>query len=74
MSLTCFPCLNYALTHPSSQALLKRFIALGTECAEYLKVAKASEGALNILSLLFLYAYVCCLFDFLSLFTELQTL
>jgi hypothetical protein len=34
--------------------LLKRFVALGTECAEYLKVAKASEGTLDILSLLFL--------------------
>jgi hypothetical protein len=56
MSLTCFPCINYALTRPSSQALLKRFVALGTECAEDLKVAKASEGALDILSLLFLYA------------------
>jgi hypothetical protein len=38
----------------SSQALLKRFVALGTECAEYLKVAKAFEGALFILSLLFI--------------------
>jgi hypothetical protein len=28
----------------SPQALVKRFIALGTECAGYLKVAKASEG------------------------------
>jgi hypothetical protein len=53
---------------------LKRFVALGTECAEYLKVAKAFEGALDILSLLVLYASVCCLFDFLSLFTELQML
>jgi hypothetical protein len=26
------------------QALMKKFIALGTECAEYLKVAKASKG------------------------------
>jgi hypothetical protein len=48
---------TYALTRPFSQALLKRFVALGTECAEYLKVAKASEGTLDIQSLLFLYAY-----------------
>jgi hypothetical protein len=27
------------------QALMKKFVALGTECAKYLKVAKASEGA-----------------------------
>jgi hypothetical protein len=40
----------YALTRPFSQALLKRFFALGTECAEYLKVAKASEGMLYIQS------------------------
>jgi hypothetical protein len=53
---------------------LKRFAALGTECAEYLKVAKASEGSLDILSLLFLYASFYYLFDFLSLFAELQLL
>jgi hypothetical protein len=39
---------TYALTRPFSQALLKRFVALGTECSEYLKVAKASEGTLDI--------------------------
>jgi hypothetical protein len=33
-----------SLTHFFYQALVKRFIALGTECAGYLKVAKASEG------------------------------
>jgi hypothetical protein len=31
---------------PFSQALLQRFVALGTECAEYLKVAKDFEGML----------------------------
>jgi hypothetical protein len=41
---------TYALTRPFSQALLKRFITLGTECAEYLKVAKASEGMFYIQS------------------------
>jgi hypothetical protein len=40
----------YALTRLFSQALLKRFVALGTECAEYLKVAKASEGMFYIQS------------------------
>jgi hypothetical protein len=38
--LVCTP----VLTHSFSQVLLKRFVALGTECAGYLKVAKASEG------------------------------
>jgi hypothetical protein len=51
----CFPFVNYALTRLSSQALLKKFIAFGTECAEYLKVVKASKGMLDILSLIFLY-------------------
>jgi hypothetical protein len=32
------------LIRSSPQALVKRFIALGTECAGYLKVAKAFEG------------------------------
>jgi hypothetical protein len=41
---------TYALTRPFSQAFLKGFIALGTECAEYLKVAKASEGMFYIQS------------------------
>jgi hypothetical protein len=35
---------------------MKKFVALGTECAEYLKVAKASKGELFILFLLVLYA------------------
>jgi hypothetical protein len=34
----------YSYVSLSSQALMKKFIALGIECAEYLKVAKASEG------------------------------
>jgi hypothetical protein len=34
----------YAYSSLFCQALMKKFIALGTECAEYLKVAKASEG------------------------------
>jgi hypothetical protein len=41
--LTFVLCIS-ALTHFFSRALVKRFIALGTECAGYLKVAKASEG------------------------------
>jgi hypothetical protein len=34
----------YAYSCLLFQALIKKFIALGTECAEYLKVAKASDG------------------------------
>jgi hypothetical protein len=43
-SLLAFLSCPSTLTHFFSQALVKRFIALGTECAGYLKVAKASEG------------------------------
>jgi hypothetical protein len=34
------------LIRSSPQALMKRFLSLGTECAGYLKVAKASEGTI----------------------------
>jgi hypothetical protein len=54
---------------------MKKFVALGTECAEYLKVAKAFEGEFFILSLLVLYAPLCCLFDFsFPFFAGLQML
>jgi hypothetical protein len=43
-SLLAFLAYTPGLTHSFSQALLKRFVALGTECAGYLKVAKASES------------------------------
>jgi hypothetical protein len=57
-SLLAFLAYTCALTRSFSQALLKRFVALGTECAEYLKVAKASEGTFYIRSCLFLHAYL----------------
>jgi hypothetical protein len=43
---------------------MKKFVDLGTECAEYLKVAKASKGELFALPLLIMYAFPCFLFDF----------
>jgi hypothetical protein len=46
-----------SLTRSFPQALVKRFIALGTECAGYLKVTKASEGTtFDVQSLLFFCA------------------
>jgi hypothetical protein len=42
---------------------MKKFAALGSECAEYLKVARASEGELLFLSLLILYAFLCLWLD-----------
>jgi hypothetical protein len=44
--------------------LLKKIVALGTECAEYLKAARASEGELLFLHLLILHALLCLLLDF----------
>jgi hypothetical protein len=49
-SLLAFHSCTSTLTHCFFQALVKRFIALGTECAGHLKVAKASEGAILISS------------------------
>jgi hypothetical protein len=45
--------------------LLKNFVALVTECAEYLKVARASKGELLFLPSLILYAFLCLLLDLL---------
>jgi hypothetical protein len=47
---------------------MKKFVTLGTECAEYLKAAMASEGKFFVLSLLVLYASLCFLLDSPSLF------
>jgi hypothetical protein len=44
--------------------LLKKIVILGTECAEYLKAARASEGKLLFLHLLILHALLCLLLDF----------
>jgi hypothetical protein len=44
--------------------LLKKFVALGTEFAEYLKAARASEGELLFLHWLILHALLCLLLDF----------
>jgi hypothetical protein len=43
---------------------LKKIVALGTECAEYLKAARASEGELLFLHFLILHALLCLLLDF----------
>jgi hypothetical protein len=47
-----FPCL-YSRTI-CGQNLMRKFVALGNECVEYLKAAKASEGK-------FLFLYFACL-------------
>jgi hypothetical protein len=57
---------------------MKKFVALGNKCVEYLKAAKASEGEFLFLSLLILYAFLCSflcsLLDFSLLLVELQML
>jgi hypothetical protein len=44
--------------------LLKKIVALGTECAKYLKAARAPEGELLFQHLLILHALLCLLLDF----------
>jgi hypothetical protein len=39
---------------------MKKFVTLGTECVEYLKVTMASEGNLLSYTLLVLSAFLCC--------------
>jgi hypothetical protein len=41
------------------QVLMKKFVTLGTECAEYLKAARASKGDLLFYALLRLRSFLC---------------
>jgi hypothetical protein len=68
VSVSSFPAfLSYtpSLTRSFLQALVKRFIDLGTECAGYLKVAESSEGA--ILMFNHYFSSVLCLLLFIWL-------
>jgi hypothetical protein len=38
---------------------MKKFIALGTECAEYLKAARVSKGILLVYALLISSSFIC---------------
>jgi hypothetical protein len=75
-STTCMHILLYLLqlsrvdTHVlfSGQNLMKRFVALGNECVEYQKIAKASEGKSHFQYLLIfacLTLLLCLTFSFL---------
>jgi hypothetical protein len=66
--LAFFLCTS-TLTHFFSQALVKRFIALGTECAGYLKVAKASKGTILMSS----HCFSSCAFFFCHLSDSLSS-
>jgi hypothetical protein len=61
-SLPAFLSYTPSLTRSFLQALVKRFIDLGTECAGYLKVAKASEGAILMSSHYFSFVLYLLLF------------
>jgi hypothetical protein len=63
-SLPAFLLFIPSLTCSFLQALVKRFIDLGTECAGYLRVAKASEGAILMFSHFVLLSYAVCLTPF----------
>jgi hypothetical protein len=56
------PCVNFLLTSFSGQILMKKFVSLGTECVEYLKATRASQGNLLscvlIVSSAFLYFFI----------------
>jgi hypothetical protein len=41
------------------QILMKKFVTLGTECAKYLKAAKASEASLLSFTLLVSSTFLC---------------
>jgi hypothetical protein len=58
------------------QALMKKFVALGTECTKYLKVAKASEGKFfrPVFCLSCMLLFAVCLTSPLLSFAELQML
>jgi hypothetical protein len=49
---TFVPCVIFILTCFFGQILMKKFVTLGTECVEYLKATRASEG--NLLSYILL--------------------
>jgi hypothetical protein len=59
-SLPAFLLFTPSLTCSFLRALVKRFIDLGAECAGYLKVAKASEGAILMFIHYFSFVLLSC--------------
>jgi Tfp pilus assembly protein PilN len=57
----CFLHDRYTHVFFPGQILMKKFVTLGTECAEYLKAARVSEGDLLFYALLVLSAFLCFL-------------
>jgi hypothetical protein len=67
-SVPCVIVMLYALF--PWQILMKKFVALGTECAEYLKSAKAFEGSLLSFTLLVSTSFFASLsYSFFLFFT-----
>jgi septal ring factor EnvC (AmiA/AmiB activator) len=55
----CFLYDRYTHVFFPGQILMKKFVTLGTECAEYLKAARTSEGDLLFYALLVSSAFLC---------------
>jgi hypothetical protein len=55
----CSLCDRYTHMFFLGLSLMKKFITLGTKCAEYLKAARASEGDLLFYTLLVSSAFLC---------------
>jgi hypothetical protein len=53
------PCMIFIFTCFSIQILMKKLITLGTECVEYLKATRASQGNLFSCALLVSSAFLC---------------
>jgi hypothetical protein len=68
------PCVIFILTCFSRQILMKKFVTLGTECVEYLKATRASEGNLLSYILLVSSAFLCFFIRLSFPFFELQML
>jgi hypothetical protein len=52
-------CVIFILTYFFGQNLMKKFVALGNECVEYLKATRASEGNFLSYALLVLNTFLC---------------
>jgi hypothetical protein len=68
------PSVIFILTCFSGQILMKKFITLGTECVEYLKDTRASQGNLLSYILLVSSASLCFFIQLYFPFFELQML
>jgi hypothetical protein len=57
--LLFFVCVTFILMYFPRQNLVRKFVALGNECVEYLNATRASEGNFLSYALLVLNALLC---------------